>query len=928
MCYPTRWAVQHNSVRFTKNVHVKVLTTHVRRSGLVCTASSSPFKVQLLHPVKLENAQDRPLLIYLPGTDGTGQAITPQLPALLQAGYDIRCMYLPPEDRSGWDALQAQILYLINMALEDRPAQLRKITLVAESFGGCLGLRIAAAAPKLVRHLVLVNPATSFNRSLSGLSSFVSATNLLGLFPQDMYNTAQAVLLPFLVDIERVGPEATSALKSMIFMEPPQDFDPENWQPLPPSSRRRGSSPAFAPASGPFFAPAAAANFRSNLLRQGDLSDDVLKNVTTPTLVICSAKDRMLPSITEGARLQRIMPRARRVILPDSCHTALLEKNVNLAQMMRSVGFTPDAYKFAAAAAPQPLTREPSKHVDSASGSSTVGSVNVGTNAGIISSSNGNKLDATSSHTRVSAAESAVGSSAQGMSIPSSSLAATATATATSMASVSRVGNTSNNDMSGSNGSSTQHQLHHSGISSTTGDANPASISSKGDIGLNAGSMYDSTEHSTASSSQSTEQVADNRLVAAPGIEQLESLAASSSSSSSSSSGTIEANNSLSNHQPASTVLVKVKVPDYIASSFDNLNPAAEGLSTDDKTSNSRRKLDAAAASRNSTNGVVRRSTAEKQGGNSQQRTGSGNGSKDIDLAWDQWSQYLAPWRDLVSPVMLGLECLPDPHGAARGRPMLFVGNHQKMGLYDMPLLLYELYMRGFKVKGLAHPGHWAGPLGSFFEQFGAVKAGPMTAYKLLRNGEQVLLFPGGAREVNKRCGEEYQLFWRDSPDFVRLAAKCDAIIIPFAAVGADDAYDVMLEADEVLDVPVLGPLMRDALRQVVPSLEPSAVVLPVTRLPGLGLPSVVPVPNLQRLYFKMCEPVDTRQLTFAKNDADAWQQLYNEIKATVVSGMEELLAVRATDEQRSVGARISKAFSNLLPALTLAQQDKQTEQQ
>lgn len=67
----------------------------------------------------------------------------------------------------------------------------------------------------------------------------------------------------------------------------------------------------------------------------------------------------------------------------------------------------------------------------------------------------------------------------------------------------------------------------------------------------------------------------------------------------------------------------------------------------------------------------------------------------------------------------------------------------------------------------------------------------------------------GGAREVNKRCGEEYQLFWRDSPDFVRLAAKCDAIIIPFAAVGADDAYDVMLEADEVLDVPVLGPLMR-----------------------------------------------------------------------------------------------------------------------
>jgi hypothetical protein len=39
---------------------------------------------------------------------------------------------------------------------------------------------------------------------------------------------------------------------------------------------------------------------------------------------------------------------------------------------------------------------------------------------------------------------------------------------------------------------------------------------------------------------------------------------------------------------------------------------------------------------------------------------------------------------------------------------MLFVGNHQKMGMYDMPLLLYELYMRGFKVGGCG----WVGWLG------------------------------------------------------------------------------------------------------------------------------------------------------------------------------------------------------------------------
>ena len=33
----------------------------------------------------------------------------------------------------------------------------------------------------------------------------------------------------------------------------------------------------------------------------------------------------------------------------------------------------------------------------------------------------------------------------------------------------------------------------------------------------------------------------------------------------------------------------------------------------------------------------------------------------------------------------------------------------------------------------------------------GAVKASPMAAYKLLKDGEAVLLFPGGGREVHRQ---------------------------------------------------------------------------------------------------------------------------------------------------------------------------------
>lgn len=80
---------------------------------------------------------------------------------------------------------------------------------------------------------------------------------------------------------------------------------------------------------------------------------------------------------------------------------------------------------------------------------------------------------------------------------------------------------------------------------------------------------------------------------------------------------------------------------------------------------------------------------------------------------------------------------------------VLVAGNHTLLGLYDLPLLVHELYLRGYKVRGLAHPGHWKTPLGPIFESLGAVKASPMAAYRLLQDAEAVLLFPGGGREVS-----------------------------------------------------------------------------------------------------------------------------------------------------------------------------------
>ena len=56
--------------------------------------------------------------------------------------------------------------------------------------------------------------------------------------------------------------------------------------------------------------------------------------------------------------------------------------------------------------------------------------------------------------------------------------------------------------------------------------------------------------------------------------------------------------------------------------------------------------------------------------------------------------------RTLLAPVVRGAENVPD--GAVKERGCLFVGNHTQFGLYALPFLMYELYLRGHKVLSLS----------------------------------------------------------------------------------------------------------------------------------------------------------------------------------------------------------------------------------
>ena len=220
-----------------------------------------------------------------------------------------------------------------------------------------------------------------------------------------------------------------------------------------------------------------------------------------------------------------------------------------------------------------------------------------------------------------------------------------------------------------------------------------------------------------------------------------------------------------------------------------------------------------------------------------------------------------------------------------------------------------------------AGAGGAGGPGGmGMFTTFGAVPVSGINFYKLLDAGETVLLFPGGVREAFKRKNEEYKLFWPSKPEFVRMAVRHGAIIVPFAAVGAEDGVDIVADADDIANLPFgLGQAAIERSRDV-PSAR--AVDTRVTE-DGIGeetfvQPLVVPK-TPQRYYFKFGTPISTAGLKesgFGDDEAKV-QEMYDGIKADVEDGVDWLLRRRGEDPFKDTAYRVLYETASGKPAGT-----------
>ena len=251
----------------------------------------------------------------------------------------------------------------------------------------------------------------------------------------------------------------------------------------------------------------------------------------------------------------------------------------------------------------------------------------------------------------------------------------------------------------------------------------------------------------------------------------------------------------------------------------------------------------------------------------------------------DSLRRAMAVPRRWFQPEFLGLWELD------LSRPALFVGNHTLFGLTDAPLMIEHLLTHyGVMLRGLGDRGHFKVPVwGNLLQRCGMVLGTPATCSALMRSGQSVLVFPGGAREVMRRKGEAHRLIWKQRAGFARLAIEHGYDIIPFGSVGPDDSYRILLDANDLLQP---GWRRKLAERTGLLSLTREGDFVPPIVM-GLG-PTLIPKP--QRYYFGFGQRIPTEALQGQHTDADVVWALRERVAEQVRNQIERLRRYREED--------------------------------
>lgn len=156
------------------------------------------------------------------------------------------------------------------------------------------------------------------------------------------------------------------------------------------------------------------------------------------------------------------------------------------------------------------------------------------------------------------------------------------------------------------------------------------------------------------------------------------------------------------------------------------------------------------------------------------------------------FSRSMAFWEKYFRYEVVGIENLPKQGGA------LLANNHGLIP-FDVILLTRRLVGMERPPRALAEHSTWRVPfIREVLLNMGIVDGNPKNAIRLLRQGELVIVFPGGAREGMKSSAERYKMYWENHYGFVKVAIAAGTPIVPCFSAGIDHCYHVFANAYEV----------------------------------------------------------------------------------------------------------------------------------
>ncbi len=238
----------------------------------------------------------------------------------------------------------------------------------------------------------------------------------------------------------------------------------------------------------------------------------------------------------------------------------------------------------------------------------------------------------------------------------------------------------------------------------------------------------------------------------------------------------------------------------------------------------------------------------------------------DPEFAREQYDRIEPFAKIWFRPELSGAENLP-----GEGQGAVLVSNHAILALDSLFLFERVYHVTGRFIRPTVDKNAIRMPYyRQWLQRVGAIYGKRENAIELLKQGNLVLSYPGGAREALKPTRDRYALYWDKSYGFIRCAIAAGVPIVPVASIGGDNAYVSLLDNNVYLQKLIGSDKYKMPLYL------------------GLG-----PLPLPVKLRFVIGEPIEVRLPPWKADDEDALAEVQASIKERLEGMLQEELVRR-----------------------------------